>query len=678
MDFVALLNKGIESYASGSSTFHSTIPNHHVYTGELSNSYNPVTFSSYAWGDLSKEMERSDIFFDAGLQKYRFKIDDIWNGNPEDYPFYLRFYNTLYRLLSISEDPNREFPLFNFRKLCFNETVNHYGRIALDLDEKMKMTSMDLLAIRAKTSNELEMEMRQIISVIYKILSVTNPTCLSKKTKIHWTISQNVKKIRNYHIVIDIFLHRNHMAYTLIYKELAKILPKLDANAWDKRSLRVNGFYSKKDQNFYKPVLHGYWKDFELVRFETDYDNASYEAKLERFLNTTLLCNSLKSIIVPIDAEVTNNQLALALRPPAPSRPVDNEDIMEIDPVTESLGDAAAQEFQKQFESLNKDILGYLDREEPLDTWALQNEVVFDVEKRKKWLKGLLKTDGVFRLNFILKLDKKLPKIIMKEFNKHFAYLDYSQEVIRRQLNEFGEITWDHMSASNFRNAYPELQLDFPSKTKGKDGQIKSKTIRYNFVKIWLNSPIKRTFTRSIFDPETIFSYGDAFNRFNGFRWSREECDEAASNEAASALANLLDKHICEFICDNDMERIVFLYKWLCCRVHFPKEKIKLTLVINGHQGSGKSSWISWFSAYFMSHAYVCSTMNRQLKSQFNAHLMDKLLVVLEEGFWAGNSESFASFKAMITESRTESEAKFQNKKQVKKSFQKSTQPANQ
>jgi phage/plasmid-associated DNA primase len=79
--------------------------------------------------------------------------------------------------------------------------------------------------------------------------------------------------------------------------------------------------------------------------------------------------------------------------------------------------------------------------------------------------------------------------------------------------------------------------------------------------------------------------------------------------------------------------------------------------VLRGAKGTGKSTFAEALSALLGRHAMKVTHM-RHLTGNFNRHLADKLLVVAEESFWAGDKSDEGPLKDMITSERMTIEAK--------------------
>jgi phage/plasmid-associated DNA primase len=74
-------------------------------------------------------------------------------------------------------------------------------------------------------------------------------------------------------------------------------------------------------------------------------------------------------------------------------------------------------------------------------------------------------------------------------------------------------------------------------------------------------------------------------------------------------------------------------------------------LVLRGKQGTGKGFFVNTFGKVFGNH-FIQITNQTQLTGKFNNHLKDKLLVFVDEGFWAGDKSAEGVLKGLITEDR--------------------------
>ena len=84
--------------------------------------------------------------------------------------------------------------------------------------------------------------------------------------------------------------------------------------------------------------------------------------------------------------------------------------------------------------------------------------------------------------------------------------------------------------------------------------------------------------------------------------------------------------HLFEDVCGRDERIFWWMIGWMAHRVQRPWEVPESAVVLIGERGDGKSSVFKILGRLFGRH-YMTITNPRQLMGNFNAHLMDKVLV---------------------------------------------------
>lgn len=119
----------------------------------------------------------------------------------------------------------------------------------------------------------------------------------------------------------------------------------------------------------------------------------------------------------------------------------------------------------------------------------------------------------------------------------------------------------------------------------------------------------------------------------------------------------LLDWHLKYAICGGVEEEYIYLKNWFSHLFQFPHEKPAVAMVLQGGRGWGKSILFSELAKQLGSHAIVVGN-NRLLTGNFNAHMRNKLLTVVEESFWSGNHKERGVLQHLISDSLTTFERK--------------------
>jgi hypothetical protein len=119
----------------------------------------------------------------------------------------------------------------------------------------------------------------------------------------------------------------------------------------------------------------------------------------------------------------------------------------------------------------------------------------------------------------------------------------------------------------------------------------------------------------------------------------------------------LLAWHLKYAICGGIDEEYEYLLDWFAHLFQIPAEKPEVAIVLQGGRGWGKTIIFSELAKALGTHALVVGN-NNLLTGRFNRHIRGKLLLVVEESFWAGNHKDRGVLQHMITDGATTYEAK--------------------
>ena len=162
---------------------------------------------------------------------------------------------------------------------------------------------------------------------------------------------------------------------------------------------------------------------------------------------------------------------------------------------------------------------------------------------------------------------------------------------------------------------------------------------------VWLEWPARRTYQSLVFDPSGQAA-SNAYNTWRGLAVS-------PSNSSCKRIVS----HILTVWCGRSVEQFNYVMRWLALLVQKPWVKPEVALVLRSKEGAGKTIIVKVLIDIFGPHAFVTAQRD-QVAGHFNGHLFDKVLVILEEAFFAGDHASVAAAKALITNSMISYEAK--------------------
>ncbi|MGA7180921.1 MAG: DUF5906 domain-containing protein [Thiobacillaceae bacterium] len=166
-----------------------------------------------------------------------------------------------------------------------------------------------------------------------------------------------------------------------------------------------------------------------------------------------------------------------------------------------------------------------------------------------------------------------------------------------------------------------------------------------NVAAAWLVWEHRRTYQSITFDPSGKTA-NDVFNTWRGL----------AVNPQLGSCSRIL-AHIEQVWCSGNAAQFDYVIKWLALLVQKPWIKPEVALVLRSREGTGKTIIVQILLRIFGAHGFTAA-QKEQVAGRFNGHLFDKVVVVLEEAFFAGDPAAVAATKALVTNSMLGYEAK--------------------
>jgi len=166
-----------------------------------------------------------------------------------------------------------------------------------------------------------------------------------------------------------------------------------------------------------------------------------------------------------------------------------------------------------------------------------------------------------------------------------------------------------------------------------------------NVPKLWLASTRRRTYDSLVFEPSGKCVDG-VYNTWRGL-----------AIEPKRGKCRMILRHILDVWCNGNSAQFHYVMRWMALLVQKPWIKPEVAIVLRSKEGAGKNIIVTLLLNMLGLHAFITAQKN-QVAGQFNGHLFDKVLVVLDEAFFAGDPTAVAAAKALITNSPLGYEAK--------------------
>jgi hypothetical protein len=157
---------------------------------------------------------------------------------------------------------------------------------------------------------------------------------------------------------------------------------------------------------------------------------------------------------------------------------------------------------------------------------------------------------------------------------------------------------------------------------------------------VWLRSEHRREFDGVVLAPNEAVP--GQYNLWRGWAINPVKPD-------AKHSWSLLRDHVLQIVAGGDQAAGQWLLAFMADAVKNPGRPAGVSAVLQGVQGSGKGLvWNSLGHLYGRHYSQV--TDPRHIVGNFNSHLADKLLIFVDEGFYAGDRRHASVLKGMITE----------------------------
>lgn len=217
------------------------------------------------------------------------------------------------------------------------------------------------------------------------------------------------------------------------------------------------------------------------------------------------------------------------------------------------------------------------------------------------------------------------------ELNKDFAFmvLGGKSTILMRKKDE---VSYINMSAFHDLLKARTIQIGI-----GKKKQLSD---------LWLASPKRATYDSVELLPGKETPKG-VYNLWRGFTCEPLKRKGDATKEMIEGV-RLLKEHALENVCLGNKELFTWLFGYFAHLIQKPWQKPLTALVFKGKKGVGKNALIDRIGNLFGSH-YLLTSNRRYFMSNFNKHLANLVLFVLDEAFWSGDKQAEGILKDLIT-----------------------------
>lgn len=215
-----------------------------------------------------------------------------------------------------------------------------------------------------------------------------------------------------------------------------------------------------------------------------------------------------------------------------------------------------------------------------------------------------------------------------------FVMMGSSHRIIQETTDEEGTPVIFHLNEDSFHKKLAARKL------QTSDAESKPLT------KAWISSTARRTYEGIVFAPGMKID-PRFYNLWRGFSIDPIALNEPPTEVMIEAVKKF-EEHLFVNVCESNTEYYEWVYTWFAHIIQRPWEKIGVALVMKGRKGVGKNILLDTVGNLF-SNNYMVTANKRYLTSQFNSHMENLLLMVLDEAFWSGSKEDHGILKNLIT-----------------------------
>ncbi len=235
----------------------------------------------------------------------------------------------------------------------------------------------------------------------------------------------------------------------------------------------------------------------------------------------------------------------------------------------------------------------------------------------------------------------KVEKVI-DDLNKEYALINIKGAI--KILQE----TYDYETGFKECQFLDErgFKLLYKNKIETVGRKSSGKPIQKTYAEIWLSHTNRRKYKDFVFIPGKEVP-ADIYNIWQGFSTVPDR----------TKSCKLFLKHTLDIICSGNKEHFLWLINLLAFIVQYPHLRTEVALALRGSQGAGKSIFFEYMRKIWGPH-YMTISQPEHITGKFNAHLANKVMLLVEEGFWAGDKKAKGTLKDLVTNPRINIERK--------------------
>lgn len=224
------------------------------------------------------------------------------------------------------------------------------------------------------------------------------------------------------------------------------------------------------------------------------------------------------------------------------------------------------------------------------------------------------------------------------DLNEEWALVLRGATVLRFSTDQYGQKEVVNYSLTEFHAWFANQRFAY-------EGE-RMKTLSLH----WLEDGRRRQYEGVVFCPQQ-----DAgprwYNLWQGF--TVKPVEGPANHPSLDAFLD----HALNNVCSGNAKEFNWLMGFFAHLIQKPWEKPLVAVVMQGLKGCGKNALVERVGALVGQHSLLASN-DRYLMSNFNSHMENNLLFILDEASWAGDKKAEGRLKDLITGTRHNIERK--------------------
>lgn len=154
----------------------------------------------------------------------------------------------------------------------------------------------------------------------------------------------------------------------------------------------------------------------------------------------------------------------------------------------------------------------------------------------------------------------------------------------------------------------------------------------------WVRHPRRRQYDGVVFDPAPNRQHARLYNLWRGW-----------AVESRAGDWSSMQRLVREVLCRGDEAAYDYVIRWAAFMVQQPHVPAEVALVFKGRKGVGKGTFGRALKLLAGMHGKQVAQAEHFV-GRFNEHLMDCILLFVDEGYWAGDKKAEGALKNLITE----------------------------